>query len=145
MQFHHYFIFKKDFTYIFLERGEGKERERETAMCGCLSCAPYWRPGLQPRHVPWLGIKSATLWFTGWNSIHWATPAMALLVFLNTPPLPSYPHTLLQSGNHQNALYIHDSVSVLVCSVSLDSILDKYVFIAILLFIVLTFFLNKSL
>ena len=21
-------------------------------MCGCLSCAPYWGPGLQPRHVP---------------------------------------------------------------------------------------------
>ena len=22
-----------------------------------------WRPGLQPRHVPWLGIEPATLWF----------------------------------------------------------------------------------
>ena len=21
-------------------------------MCGCFSCAPYWGPGLQPRHVP---------------------------------------------------------------------------------------------
>ena len=26
-------------------------------MCGCLSCAHYWGPGLQPRHVPWLGIN----------------------------------------------------------------------------------------
>ena len=24
---------------------------------------PYWGPGLQPRHVPWLGIELATLWF----------------------------------------------------------------------------------
>ena len=26
-------------------------------MCVCLSCAPYWRPGLQPRQVPCLGIN----------------------------------------------------------------------------------------
>ena len=26
-------------------------------MCGCLSCTPYWKPGLQPRHVPWPGIS----------------------------------------------------------------------------------------
>ena len=30
--------FKKK-IYIFLERGEGREKERETSMCGCLSCA----------------------------------------------------------------------------------------------------------
>ena len=46
-------------------------------MCGCLSRAPYWGPGLQPRHVPWLGIDLATLWFAGRCSIHWATPATA--------------------------------------------------------------------
>ena len=32
-------------------------------MCGCLSCGPHWGPGLQPRHVPQLGIEPATLWF----------------------------------------------------------------------------------
>ena len=48
-----------DFIYLFLERGEG--RERVTSMCGCLLCAPYWGPGLQPRHVPCLGIELATL------------------------------------------------------------------------------------
>ena len=32
-------------------------------MCGCLSCGPLQGPGLQPRHVPSLGIKPATLWF----------------------------------------------------------------------------------
>ena len=45
-------VFFKDFIYLFLERGEGKEKERETSMCGCVSHAPYWGPGLQPRHGP---------------------------------------------------------------------------------------------
>ena len=44
-------------------------------MCGCFSCTPYWGPGLKPRHVPWLGIKPATLWFAGQHSIHWVTSA----------------------------------------------------------------------
>ena len=51
-------------------------------MCGCLSCAPYWGPGPQPRHVPWLGIELAALWFTGLRSIHWAPPARPGLYFL---------------------------------------------------------------
>ena len=46
-------------------------------MYGCLLCALRWGPGLQPRHVPWLEIELATLWFTGWCSIHWAAPARA--------------------------------------------------------------------
>ena len=57
-------IFKKVFVltvnlfiYLFLERGrEGGGRKREKSMCGCLSSAPYWGPGPQPRPVPWLGI-----------------------------------------------------------------------------------------
>ena len=74
--------FLKDFIYLFLERGERRKRGRETSMCGFLSHAPYWGPGLQPRHVPCLGIESATLWFAGWHSIHQATPARALVSFL---------------------------------------------------------------
>ena len=46
----YFLFFKKDFMYLFLEKG--REGERETLMCGCLSCAPYWGPGWQPRHVP---------------------------------------------------------------------------------------------
>ena len=78
--------FKKFFFrfYLFLKRGEG--RERETSMCGCLLCTPYlctlyWGPGPQPRHVPWLGVEPVTLWFIGWRSIHWATPARAFNEF----------------------------------------------------------------
>ena len=34
--------------YLFLEKEKGR-RKRETSMCGCLLCAPYWGPGPQPR------------------------------------------------------------------------------------------------
>ena len=52
------YLFLKKRFYLFLVRG--RERERETSMCGCLWSTPYWRPGPQPRCVPWLGIKPAT-------------------------------------------------------------------------------------
>ena len=72
------FIFLKKYLFI-LERGKGgRKRGRETSMCGCLQCTPYWGPDPQPRHVPWLGIQPATLWFAVQNSLYWATPARAL-------------------------------------------------------------------
>ena len=57
-----YFFFKF-YLFIFRERERERGRGRETSVCGCLSCAYYWGPGLQTRHVPWLGIEPATLWF----------------------------------------------------------------------------------
>ena len=71
-----------------------------------------------------------------------------LFILLNPLTFSSIPPSHLPSGNHQNALQIHDSVSVLfICLVCfLDSIVYSYVFIAILLVIVwIFFFLNKSL
>ena len=71
-----------------------------------------------------------------------------LSVFLFLSLLHPFSYTPLPSGNHQNALCIHYSISVLliflVCF--LDLIVGRYAFIAILLFVVLIlFFLNKSL
>ena len=67
--------------FIFREKGREGEREgekhqsvRET-LIGCLLHAPNWGSGLQPRHMPWPGIKLVTFWFTGQCSIHWGTPA----------------------------------------------------------------------
>ena len=34
-------------------------------MCGCLSHAPYWGPGLQPWPVPLMGIELAIFRFSG--------------------------------------------------------------------------------
>ena len=39
------FFFFLDFIYLLLQRGEGKERGRETSVCGCLLCTPYWGRG----------------------------------------------------------------------------------------------------
>ena len=68
---------------LFLGRGEGREKERERNIngCGCFSCTPYWGPGPQPRHVPWLGFELITHWFASWCSIHWTTPARAQCCF----------------------------------------------------------------
>ena len=33
-------LLKKDFIYLFLESGEGKEKEREASKYGCFSCSP---------------------------------------------------------------------------------------------------------
>ena len=76
--FFKWFFFFKDFIYSFLERGEEREKERERNIT--VSSAPYWGPGLQPRHAPWPGIELATLWFAALRSIHWATPARAQMV-----------------------------------------------------------------
>ena len=80
-------FFLKDFIYLFLERGEGREKEKEKHRCAretsisCLLHAPTWGPGLQPRHVLWLGIELVTFWFTDQHSIHWATPARSQSFF----------------------------------------------------------------
>ena len=63
------FFFLIKILFIFKERKRGRKRAREISVwktsIGCLSHAPYWVPGLQPRHVPWLGIKLAILRFVG--------------------------------------------------------------------------------
>ena len=66
------------YLFIFRERGREGEREGEKHQCVVPLARPLLgagRSGLQPGHVPWLGIKPVTLWFTGQHSIHWATPA----------------------------------------------------------------------
>ena len=42
------FFFLRFYLFIFRERGREGERGEEY-LCGCLSCAPYWRPDPQPR------------------------------------------------------------------------------------------------
>ena len=48
-----FFLFLR--FYFFREGKGGRKRGRETSKCGCLSHAPYWGPGPQPKHMPWLG------------------------------------------------------------------------------------------
>ena len=69
----------KDFIYLFLERGEEREK---SIMCGCLLCTFNWGAGPQPKHAPWLGTELPILWFTGRHSIHQAIPVTAPENFL---------------------------------------------------------------
>ena len=67
---------------VFLERMEGREKERERNIKVWLPVhGPYWGPGPQPRHVPWLAIKPATLWFaahTQFTELHQPGPKCLL-------------------------------------------------------------------
>ena len=77
-------LFKKDFIYFIFREGKGGEREGEKHQCVVvLLSIPHWGPSPQPRHVPWPGIKPATLGFSGQRSIQWATPARAELPFFS--------------------------------------------------------------
>ena len=73
-------FFKKDFIYLFLEKGRDEEREGEKQQSVVLPLTHplslTW-PATQACDVPWLGIELVTLWFAGQHSIHWATPARA--------------------------------------------------------------------
>ena len=78
-----YFNFFQDFIYLFLERGEGKEKGRtETSMYSCLSCTPNWWCGLQPRLVLWLGIEPMTLWFASTQSTEPHQPGLFQLIYI---------------------------------------------------------------
>ena len=73
-----YIFFLKNIYLFILDREEGREGNIIVwlpLICPLLGTLP------QPRHMPWLGIKPATLWFTGQRSIHWATPARAIFSF----------------------------------------------------------------
>ena len=88
--FYFFKFYFKDFIYLLLERGQGREKERERntsvgEMCGLVPShtPPIPGPGPQPRHAPWLGIKVATFRFAGLCSVHWPTPARADFTFLS--------------------------------------------------------------
>ena len=82
--------FFKDFIYLFLEREEGRENERErnihvrekywlVAFCRY----PSWGPNPQPGHMPWLGIEPVTVHFAGRHPTNAATPARATAALKN--------------------------------------------------------------
>ena len=75
-----FFFFLRFYLFIF-RRGREGEREGEKHQYVLPVTNPSPGPGPQPRHVPQLGIKPATPWFTGQRSIHWATPARAHFIF----------------------------------------------------------------
>ena len=114
-----FYFFLRFFIYVFLERRELREKKRKISMSACLSCAPYWGPGLQPRHVPWLRIEPVTLWFAGWHSIHWATPARAHRYCLDGFLPESLLH--LRNCHHYPSTALHQT-EVILASFLYDSL-----------------------
>ena len=109
----------------------------------CLRQSPHHCSRLWVMHRSSLATPLPTLYLT----FPWLFCNYLFVLFspLASSPIPPKP---VPSGNHQNTLHIHDSVSaLLICLVCfLDSIVGRYVFLAILLLIVLIcFFLKKSL
>ena len=61
---HMFYYFLRLFIYLFIYRQRGRERKRERNINVWLPLTHLMLgPGPQPRHVPWLGIKLASLWF----------------------------------------------------------------------------------
>ena len=92
------------------------------------------RQSSQHCSCPW--VMSISFLATPFPLLYFTSPWLFcnyLFVFLNpltSSLIPSHP---LPSGNYQNILCIHDSFSVLVCSVYfLDSIVDRYVFLPLI-------------
>ena len=82
--------FLKDFICLLLEREKGgRKRGRENISVWEISVAshtaPNWGPGLQLRHVPWLGIEPATFQFTGSAQSTEPHLARAVLFYFNWP------------------------------------------------------------
>ena len=83
----HQLHFLKEFIHLFLERAEGREKEREKNI-DVLETHPSFVPscpqlGTQPatQACALTGNQTSNLWFSGRHSIHWATPTQ--LHFLN--------------------------------------------------------------
>ena len=77
-------IFFKDFIYLFLERGQGREKARKRNIdvweqhWSVASCTrPDQGPHPQPRQVLWPEMGPATFHFVGQGPTNWATPVRA--------------------------------------------------------------------
>ena len=76
------FSFLKYFIYLFLESRMEGEREGEKRQYVVASPVPHTGDlAHNPPMCPDWESNPATLWFTGQHSIHWATPARAILLF----------------------------------------------------------------
>ena len=51
-------LLKIFYSFNLREQKGGRNRGRETLMCGCLLCVLYWGPGLKLRHVSQTGIRT---------------------------------------------------------------------------------------
>ena len=76
-----YYLFLKDFIYLFLEREEGREKERERNINVCLPLTwPLLGTWPTTQTSSLTGNQTSNPLVHSLHSIHWATPARALFV-----------------------------------------------------------------
>ena len=82
-------IFFKDFIYVFLDRGERREKDRErNTVCGCFLSTPTEDLARNPGMCPDWESNRRPFGSQAWCSIHWVTPARAkisLVAYSMTP------------------------------------------------------------
>ena len=110
-------------------------------LCPSPPSAPYsLRQALHHCSCPW--VTSMSCLAAPCPILNFTSPWLFCnYLFVLLSPLTSspIPHTPLPFGNHQNAFCIHDALCSSCCLVCfLDSVVDRYVFVAIL-FIILIF------
>ena len=95
MEIYYYFIILKDFIYIFLKRGEGRDKERERNVdvkenhwSAASLMRPNWRPNPQPRHVLWPGIEPVAFHFVGRQPANRATLVRTEIHYFKTNKQP---------------------------------------------------------
>ena len=71
-----YIYFLKDFIYLLLDRGEGREKERERSIHVWL---PFMCPALGTWACALTGSWTSNPLVAGWRSTHWVTPPRAIL------------------------------------------------------------------
>ena len=100
-------------------------------MCGCLSRAPYWGPGPQPRCVPWLGIEQATLWFAGQHLTTEPHQPELVLVFLTEQfesELQTFSHlthrTSVEISQEENYLCTSHRTIIMALEINVNSVIS---------------------
>ena len=109
-----FFFFKRFYLFIFRERGKEGEREGGKHQVQLLLAQPpqgTW-PVTQAYACAWNPRPPGSQTSTQSNEPH--QPGLfVLLNLLTSSPISLHP---LPSGNHQNTLHIHESVSVVLVS-----------------------------
>ena len=70
-------IFQGFFVFFLRDWGREGGREGEKHQWVAFPTPPSGDLAHNPGVLTWLEVESATFWFTGWCSVHWATPARA--------------------------------------------------------------------
>ena len=110
-----FLLFLKYFIYLFLEKREWRDKERERNIdvrekhqLVVSLTLPDQGPNVQPRHVPWPGIKPVTFLYAGWCPTNWATPVRAVV---SCNPRLSFINWIIWNCSYSTLFNLYEFVS----------------------------------